>query len=81
MLYTLRAAVAMNRVILFRWTHPHPLHHFFEPGGGIDWRTDGLELPEGGLTISAIDGPVAPVVDGSVLNATDSVITIKVCVF
>lgn len=76
MLYVVRAAAASRRVVLFKWTHPHALMHFFEPGGPIDWRPDGLNLPPPGQEIRAIDSPVGPVVDGSLLNATDDVIVV-----
>lgn len=78
MLYALRAAAAMRRVVLFRWDYPHPLHHFFLPAGRIDWRPDGLQLPANGKSLAAIDGPVRELESGELLNDSAPLITLRV---
>lgn len=78
MLYALRAAAAMKRVVLFQWSYPHALSNFFEPAGRIDWRPDGLQLPEAGLSLRGIDGPVTELESGALLNNTTPMIKLTV---
>lgn len=42
MLFTVRLAASLNRVVLFKWNHPAPLSNFFVPGSSIDWTLDGI---------------------------------------
>ena len=81
MLYALRAAAAMKRVVLFRWSYPHAVTHFFAPAGDIDWRTDGVDLSGGGLSVRSINMPVQQLEDGSLLNSDAKVITLQVCIW
>lgn len=74
MLYTVRAAAAGNRVVLFEWSHPVSLDFFFEPGS-INWRPDGLTLPKGPV-FAAIDRPWHELRSGLLFSMKEDVITV-----
>lgn len=75
MLYTVRVAYALQRVVLFTWSHPYNLDHFFVPGGSINWTLEGINY-QAGRVLSFVDGPPNALVNGGgLINASDEFIT------
>eukprot|EP00775_Hariotina_reticulata_P004788 gene4788-5038_t len=72
MLFTIKAAYALKRVVLFTWADPFEVTNFFVPAGAINWTLHGITMepgPEMKFTDQYINNPAK---DGSVANLTDS---------
>eukprot|EP00775_Hariotina_reticulata_P003895 gene3895-4149_t len=71
MIFTLRAAAAMKRVVLFTWEFPYGLTNFFVPGGAIDWTLHGLNVPAETKHYDFVDKDMPAVRDGSILQDSE----------
>jgi hypothetical protein len=71
MIFTLRAAAAMKRVVLFTWEFPYGLTNFFVPAATIDWTLHGLNVPLETKHYDFVDKDMPAVRDGSILQDSD----------
>eukprot|EP00775_Hariotina_reticulata_P013978 gene13978-14093_t len=46
MVYSTRAAYALQRVLLLTWEYPHEITNFFLPAGPINWTVQGVPLQQ-----------------------------------
>lgn len=76
MLFTVRVASSLNRVVLFRWNNPYPLENFFRPASSIDWTLTGIDHVPGPV-LRFIDSEHNDVKTGALLNVTAKFITLQ----
>lgn len=75
MLYTIKAAYALKRVVLFTWADPFEVTNFFVPAGSINWTLQGISLEPGPLMIFNDSDTVQMALNGSVDKFTDKFVT------
>lgn len=76
MLFSVRVAQALRRVVLFSWQHPYPVDKFFIPSGRIDWTLSGITYQQEKL-VRFIDSPNEEVTSGSLANEAAIFITLQ----
>lgn len=76
MLFAVRAASSLNRVVLFKWNHPYPLESFFQPASSIDWTFIGIEYVPGPV-LRFIDAHHNDLKTGALMNVTAKFITLQ----
>lgn len=80
MLFAVRVAHSLNRVILFKWNHPFAVDKFFAPASTINWQLQGISY-EPGKIVRFIDGESSEVKSGSLSHAPDKFITLQTNMF
>lgn len=80
MMFTVRAAIALQRVVLFTWSHPFEVDNFFTPAGLINWSIQGLAYQPGKL-LTFIDSPNQQVISGDLTGLTDTFLTFQTNMF
>lgn len=81
MIFALRLATALQRVLLVTWEHPADITAFFTPSGSINWSTDNVSNFEQGPTLDLIDHPRVHEQVQPLITASDSFLTIRTNAF
>lgn len=80
MLFSVRVAHALKRVVLFNWNHPFQVDNFFEPASSINWTMTGIDYQKG-RTERFIDHQSHVINEGLLMQVTDTFITLQTNMF